>query len=88
MMEVTKMKFLSIISVLGSTLLTATSWGQATIRESCHSEELRRAAMDKALASIGCDSFDCGKAVIFVYLYAGCKPSLIFIINMHHGHYF
>ena len=85
------MKFLSIISVLGSMLLTATSWGQATIRESCHSEELRRAATDKALASIGCDSFDCGKAVIFVYLYylyAGCKPSLIFIINMHHGHYF
>ena len=65
MMEVTKLKILSIISVLGSMLLTASSWGQATTRESCHSEELRRAATDKVLASIGCDSFDCGKVVIF-----------------------
>ena len=66
MMEVTKLKILSIISVLGSMLLTASSWGQATIREPCHSEELRRTATDKALASTGCDSFDCGKVVILL----------------------
>ena len=29
--------------------------------ESCNTEEMRRAAVDNALASIGCDDYDCGK---------------------------
>ena len=62
MMAVTKMKILSIlsISVLEIFCLTASSRGQV-ICDPCHTEELKRAAMDKALASIGCDSLDCGK---------------------------
>jgi hypothetical protein len=62
-----KMKIFSIsISVLGM-LYTASSWGQATICDPCHSEELRSAAMDKVLASIGCDCFDCGKRMLMCY---------------------
>jgi hypothetical protein len=65
-MTVTKMKIVSIsISVLGICFFTASSWGQATICEPGHTEELRRAAMDKVLASIGCDSYDCGETVIY-----------------------
>ena len=61
------MKMVSIlISVLGM-LLAASSRGQATILcEPCQTdyEELRTAAMEKVLASIGCDSLDCGKTAI------------------------
>jgi hypothetical protein len=61
-----KMKIVAIltISMLG---FTASSWGYVAICEPCHTEELRRAAMDKVLASIGCDGFDCGKRMLMCY---------------------
>ena len=82
MMPVIKMKIVSIlISVLGM-LLTASSWGQATICEPCHTEELRRAAINKVLASIACDSVNCGKTIInFFHYVAISKWSLT--LNIH-----
>ena len=41
-------------------MLAASSQGQVIIG-ACDREELRRAAVNKALASIGCDSYACGK---------------------------
>ena len=83
MTAVIKMKILSILSIFVlDMLLTASSRGQV-ICEPCHTEELKRAAMDKALASIGCDRVDCGKEVInFCHYAAISKWSLILNIQV------
>jgi hypothetical protein len=67
MMEATNCK-IKIVAILTISMLgfTASSWGQVAICEPCHTEKLRRAAMDKAFASIGCESYDCGKMLKFL----------------------
>ena len=54
------MKMVSILRMFVLCMLTASSQGQVIIG-ACDREELRRAAVNKALASIGCDSYACGK---------------------------
>ena len=50
---------MKMVSLFVLCMLTASSQSQVT-RE-CGSEELRIAAVDKVLASIGCDSYACGE---------------------------
>ena len=57
MMEVIKVEFIS--TLIAFCILTASSQGQVT--GACSTEEQRRAAVDKALASIGCDNYACSK---------------------------
>ena len=35
----------------------------------CSTKEQKRAAVDKVLASIGCDSYECGKSIAILNLY-------------------
>ena len=60
-------KIITIISTIVCLLsmLTVSSWPwRQEMCEQCGTEELRRAAMDKALASIGCDNYSCRKFLV------------------------
>ena len=52
-----KAVFLSILLLVGA----AFAQSDPTNGGSCSTEEMRRAAVDRALATIGCDNYDCGK---------------------------
>lgn len=60
-MAETNVSIVSISCVL--CMLTAISQSQEMC-EACGTEELRRAAMDKVLASVGCDNYACSKLSI------------------------
>ena len=55
-----KIKIISVLFAICT--LTIGSEGEV-LTGGCSSKEQRRAAVDKALVFIGCDSYECGKSI-------------------------
>ena len=53
------MKITSVLFAI--CMITASSEGEEVLTGACSTQEQRRTAVDKVLASIGCDSYECGK---------------------------
>ena len=60
---------MKIISVLFAICTLAVSSEGHVLTGACSTKEQKRAAVDKVLASIGCDSYECGKSIAILNLY-------------------